>query len=362
VRRWQLARSVPSYTLADEAEHFTEDRTEFAGQVAPQIPPGDVINLHWVRHLIDFQAFFGAVERPVVWTLHDMNAFTGGCHYDAECGRYAAACGACPQLRSPDERDLSRQVWERKQAAFSQVPPDRLHVVAPSRWLADCARRSSLLARFPVHVIPYSLDLNTFRPYDAAGLRAALGVAPTDRVVLFVSQMVRNRRKGFALLREALAGMEARDDVVLVSVGRRAPDLAGPLRHVHLGSIGVDGLLALVYAAADVFVIPSLQDNLPNTVLEAMACGTPVVGFDAGGIPDMVRPGETGSVVPTGDVRALREALVHVLDDDDARAHMAARCRATAEAEYAPAVQARRYLDLYETVAALRRTGATAPA
>jgi glycosyltransferase involved in cell wall biosynthesis len=177
-----------------------------------------------------------------------------------------------------------------------------------------------------------------------------LGIPVTSKVLAFVAMSTTVRRKGFALLAEALGSLEEVEDLVLLSVGSKKPELDTSIAHLHLGRIYSDRLLAAVYSAADAFVIPSLEDNLPNTVLESLACGTPVVGFDTGGIPDMVRDGETGCIVPAGDVSALRNAIVYVLQADEERAAMGARCRKVAVDEYSLDVQARRYTNLYTSL------------
>jgi len=351
--RWEwINRSFTRYrnSRPEGLELFSDARTQYGPAPLRRLPLCDVINLHWVAGLVDYTSFFAQVPQhtPVVWTLHDMNAFTGGCHYDHGCGKYRDRCGACPQLGSEDERDLSRHVWERKRRASSQVEPGRLHIVTPSRWLAREAERSALLARLPVSIIPNSLDPDVFVPRERKVARAALQIPQEAAVVLFVSDSTVNRRKGFTLLAQALAGLSDLPDLFLVSLGRGRPSLEGTVPHRHLGHLGDDRLLALVYSAADLFVIPSLQDNLPNTVLEAMACGTPVVGFDVGGIPDMVRPGVTGVLAPVGDVNALREAIAELLQDPARRAEMSKNCRRIAVEEYALEVQARRYVELYE--------------
>jgi len=268
------------------------------------------------------------------------------------CGKYTECCGACPRLGSHRERDLSRHIWRRKRAILRTIAPGRLHLVAPSRWLADEAKRSSLLHKFPVTVIPLALDTEIFCPRDRRGAREALGISSDALVVLFVASLIPQPLKGFALLAQALNGLGDLPNLLLLSVGRGQPPVEVQIPHLPLGYMANERLLPLVYSAADVFVIPSLYDNLPQTVLEAIACGTPVVGFAVGGIPDMVRPGVTGWVVPPQDVGALRAAIRALLEDPARRAEMAANCRRLAVQEYALEVQARRYVALYEEILA----------
>lgn len=354
-RLWRYGRIRLAYapyrlTRPKGLELFSDDRTRFNQEVVAQLPLTDIINLHWIDQFVDLGTFFHKTTAPIVWTLHDMNAFTGGCHYDVQCGRYTEACGHCPQLGSQREEDLSRAVWERKREAYQGAIQDgRLHVVAPSEWLAREARRSTLLGGAPVEVIPYGLDHTTFRRRSPRRQRRKLNIPEEHDVVLFVAQSTTNERKGFSLLAEALGTLGA-EDVTLVSVGRDKPSIPGELHHAHAGRIEDDKKLARLYSMASVFVLPSRQDNLPNTVLESMACGTPVVGFDTGGVPDMVRPGETGWLAEKGDVRSLRENLETALENDSAREGMRKRCRQVVEEEYTLERQAKRYTALYDSI------------
>lgn len=364
LRAHQIRRSFAPYKLTRPRglEPFSDDRTRFGADLLGQIPPCDAITLHYVASLLDLPAFFGAApaRTPVIWRLSDMNAFTGGCHYDEECGRYAQQCGACPQLGSHDPRDLSFQIWERKRAAYRAVPPGRLHIVALNRWMADSVRRSSLLADVPVTIIPNGLDTAEYAPRDKASARDVLGIPQSARVVLFVAASLENRRKGFAQLAQALAGIQAEiPDIFLVAIGKGTPPIDPAIPHLVLGPLSQDRLLSMVYSAADLFVIPSLQDNQPSTVLESLACGTPVVGFAAGGIVEMVRPGQTGALAPVGDVAGLHAAMVELLANDEHRRRLGENCRRIALEEYAQEIQARRYAELYATICAT--SGAAQP-
>ena len=347
-RRW-LSRRFQKYreTRPDGLEIFSQARTVHGHRVVDSIPDADVYSLHWINGFIDPLPFFRATDQPIVWTLHDMNPFTGGCHYNVGCRKFEQQCGACPQLGSTDENDLSRSAWTRKRKAYRHaLDTGQLHIVALCEWMAEEVKSSALLSEAPVHTIPNGLDHRTFCPRETRGIRRALEIPSDHRIILFVAQSVRNRRKGFDLLAEALGVLE-QEDVTLLSIGGKEPDLETTLSHRHLGTIESDLLLSVFYSLADLFIIPSRQDNLPNTVLESMACDTPVVGFDTGGIPDMVRPGETGWLAETGNVRALRQAIEQALADDSEREQRGQRCRAVVEEEYTLERQARQYQKLY---------------
>jgi len=349
VRRKQLGWSQRWYEQQREggAGLFTDDRSSFGADSIAQMPSSDIVHLHWIRHFIDVATFFDRIRSPVVWTLHDMNPFTGGCHYSWDCERYKTVCGSCPVLGSTTEHDLSRQVWKRKKKVFGALPHDALHLVASSRYMAECVQESSLLGYMPITVIPLALDTDTFQPRQTDAMRKALGLARDTKVVLFIAANATDPNKGFDILDDALLNVERKSNLALVTVGDEGPDCHVSTTHIHLGRIEDGRLLSLIYSMADVLVNPSRQEAFSQTTMEAMACGTPVIGSNTGGIPDMVCPGETGWLIEVGDTRALRAAIEQALSDDAVRARMGRRCRAVVEKEYALDVQARRYKKLY---------------
>jgi glycosyltransferase involved in cell wall biosynthesis len=350
--KWQFARA--SRERPSGFDEFRDDRTIFSSETAASAPDADIYHLHQITNFVDYRASLVrlAQRAPIVWTLHEMTPFTGGCHYSYGCDGFTRACGCCPQLGSNWAEDLSHSVWKRKHVVYDRIATGRLHLVGPSTWIAAEAQRSSLLKRFPVTVIPNGLDTDVFKPVpEARRLLDAFGLKASMRIVLFVTDWMGSRRKGFDLLDRALGALPKGPDTALVSLGRgEAPRLRSSLPHVHLGSLSADRMIAAVYSMADLFVMPSLQDNLPNTVMEAMACGVPVVGFKIGGIPDMVRQGENGLLVPHGDVKALADAIHTLLSDDTRRISMGRAGRAIAEREYSCKLQGQRYLDLYRSM------------
>ena len=353
LRRGRIARDFARYRTSRPAgfEVFSDDRSEYGDDLVRNLPPCDVINLHWIARYVDYESFFSMVPKktPIVWLIHDMNPFTGGCHYDEGCGKYLDGCGSCPQLGSDDVNDLSRKVWKRKQEIFGGIEPRRLHFVAPSRWMASNLAQHPFLNRFPVTIIPYGLDTDVFVPRNREFAREILGLPQAAKIILFVASNVQIRYKGFLPLTEALSGLKGQDNLLLVSVGAKS-ELNLGISHKDLGYINDDRLLALTYNAADLFVVPSLQDNLPNTVLESMACGIPVVGFETGGIPDMVRDGVTGLLAPCNDVAALRAAIKDLIRKPLKREEMGVNSRRVALHEYSLVVQARRYAELYQSL------------
>ena len=313
----------------------------------------DLLNLHWISagylNIKDLAKF----KQPLVWTLHDMWSFTGGCHYNEDCDKYTAECGACPILGSNKEADLSRQIWQRKHKLWQNL---NLTIVTPSRWLGDCAKASSLFSDRRVEVIPYGLDLQTYRPIDRATARKLLKLPQDKQLVLFLSlNATSDRRKGFQLLQPALQQLSQsgwQDKLELMVVGASKPENPPELgfKAHYLGIMKDDLTLALAYSAADVFVAPSIQDNLPNTVLEAIACGTPCVAFKIGGMPDMIEHQSNGYLASPFETEDLAQGISWVLEDSDRLQHLSTSARSKAEQEFALEIQARRYQTLYREI------------
>ena len=315
----------------------------------------DLLNLHWISAgYLKIEAL-AKFKQPLVWTLHDMWSFTGGCHYNEDCDKYTANCGACPILSSTKETDLSRQIWQRKHKSWEDL---NLTIVTPSRWLGDCAKASSLFGDRRVEVIPYGLDLETYRPIDRTTARNLLKLPQDKQLVLFLSlNATSDRRKGFQLLQPALQQLSNsgwQDKLELMVVGASQPENPPDLgfKAHYLGIMRDDLTLALAYSAADVFVAPSIQDNLPNTVLEAIACGTPCVAFKIGGMPDMVEHQANGYLASPFETEDLARGIGWVLEDGDRLQNLSTFARGKAEREFALEIQARRYQTLYQEILA----------
>lgn len=327
--------------------------TGLAGEIAQNRP--DIVHFHWIGSGFVPWGTLKQIHVPIVWTLHDMWAFTGGCHYDEGCGRYQQKCGACPQLGSSREADLSRWVWQRKRRAWQSI---ELRLVAPSRWLAGCVGQSSLFHDRGATVVPYGLDTDRFKPHSKQFARELLSLPQNKRLILFGAvRSTSQPRKGFQYLQQALQRLRSENwsnQAELVVFGASQPEeppgFGSPVH--YLGSLHDDISLALVYSAADLFVAPSTQDNLPNTIIEAMACGTPCIAFRIGGMPDMVRPGETGLLAEPGSSSDLAEKIAWMLQHPDERIAMGNTARRVAETEFALRVQAEQYVRLYREVLA----------
>ena len=253
---------------------FTSPDSRQSMALIRDVPEADILNLHRIADLLDHLRFLSTVtdRAPVICTQHDMNAFTGGCAYNRGCDDFERSCGACPQLGSDNPQDLSHQYWITRDAVYRSIPRGWLHIVTPSTWMAGEVAGSSLMSSFPVSVIPYSLDTQRLAPQDRPLARNKLGIPQEARAVLFLAASVAIKRKGFALLAEALDDLSSVDNLLPISIGKGKPAVELSVPHLHLGSISDDQRLAEVYSSTDVFAIPSLQDNLPNTVMESPTC------------------------------------------------------------------------------------------
>jgi glycosyltransferase involved in cell wall biosynthesis len=314
-----------------------------------------IVNLHWVCGGFVSPTSLPRLTSPLVWTLHDQWAFCGGEHYTSDDDRrFERGYTAGSRPVGEGGPDINRFLWQRKRRAYRGI--QMMSVVAPSRWLADLARKSLLFADHRIDYIPYGIDAARFHPTDRSLARRLLGFDESRRIILFGAfGGIHNPRKDFGLLANAIRHLVATGcgaDLALVIFGSGAAgvpaDLGIPVQ--ALGMLHDDISLALVYAGADVYVSTSLADNLPLTVMEAMSCGTPVVGLDVGGMSDLVRNGETGALVTKRNPAELAAALGSILEADNN--HLGMGARRLIEREFTLQRQAERYRALYHEILA----------
>ena len=312
-------------------------------------PRPDVVNLHWISRWIDQPSFFASLPPglPVVWSLHDMNPFTGGCHHAGDCERFTNHCQDCPQLKNPGPRDDAFRFFEIKKGCYAGR---NLHVISSSDWMSAQARRSALLRHArSFHTIPLGLDIQAFNPIDKSSARQALAIDSERFVVGFACADFSNHNKGGALLVEALHALSNKAKLTLLVFGAgKLPDSGGRYQLIELGSVNSPHLQSLFYSACDVFAAPSRIESFGLTALEAMACGTPVVAFQTGGLVDVVADGETGLLeTKVGSVAGLRDQLDWMLQHPTERQNMGLAARQRVEKQFASTLMARRYVELY---------------
>lgn len=313
----------------------------------------DVVHIHGTHTGFFNYLALPALSRakPVILTLHDMWPMTGHCGAAYDCDRWQYGCGSCPDLtiHPTVRRDATAIEWRLKRTVYRR---SHIHVVAPSTWMADAARKS-LLARFPIHQIPNGIDTELFRPYPRAAARARFNLKDDQFVLMFAATNVGNPGKGWPLFRAAVRQLprRARSSIAVLVVGagadRVSRDLGVPVRCT--GPLEPRDL-ARAFSAADLFVSPTRAEAFGNVLIESVACGTPAVASEVGGVPDVVRPGETGLLVKPGSPQPVVEAIVTLWDDRERLRAMASRCRQMAVSGFSEEIFVDRHIALYRDV------------
>ena len=312
----------------------------------------DIVHLHWVCDGMLRIEEFKQINKPIIWTLHDMWPFTGGCHMNDGCVQFQQVCGNCPQLNRSGKNDLSRLVLRRKKKAWSKLD---ITIITPSNWLAECVKKSSLFNGRRIEVIHNGLDIDVFKPINKTTARKIWDFSQNKRLILFgaVSATIEHN-KGFDLLCKGLKqlAVEWSDKAELVVFGasepENPPDFSLPVH--YLGHLYDDVSLSLLYAAADVMVVPSRQENLPNTVAESLSCGTPVVAFDIGGMLDMIDHKTNGYLVKPFDTSDLSAGINYILSDEIRYKELCIKAREKAVESFDIEKVADQYAELYKSM------------
>ena len=282
----------------------------------------DIIHLHWINAgFLSLKSLKELIQlgKPVVWTFHDMWPFTGGCHYALDCREYTRECGQCPYLKNPGKADLSHRIWKKKEKLFGN---SQVTVITPSNWLKECVRASSLLHHWELATIHNPIDHKIFRPVGRDEACRNLGLDPSKKYILFGAATMKNVIKGFTYFVESIGLLaeepDTVEDVEILLFGKTREDVAlsFPLKTRNIAFVQSMQTLVELYSVAHLFVIPSLQDNLPNTIIESMLCGTPVVGFKTGGIPEMIDHKVNGYLATFKSSTDLAEGMNWVLSSD----------------------------------------------
>ena len=286
----------------------------------PEFKEADLIHLHWINQgMLSLKVIrkILASGKPVVWTMHDMWPCTGICHHARTCTAFHSECGACPMIYSQKRKDLSTRIFRQKQRLYAS---GGIHFVTCSHWLEGMAKQSALLANQPVSVIPNPISTTLFHPIKQTEARQKLALPTEGKLILFGSVKLTDKRKGIDYMVEAcrlLAKQHPalKEQLALVAVGMHAAELQSlvPFKVHNMGYVKEEHQLVEIYNAADLYVIPSLDENLPNTIMEAMACGTPCVGFPTGGIPEMIDHLKNGYLTKEHSAEQLAEGIYTLL-------------------------------------------------
>ena len=309
----------------------------------------DIVHLHWIN-----QRFIGLgdlikIHKPIIWTLHDSWPFTGICHLPYDCKNYKTHCSTCPMLGSKIEKDLAYEVFDKKREAYKDLD---LHIVTPSKWLGDCAKQSALLGRFPVHVIPNCIDTELYQPINKIEARKRLGLEPNKIYLLFgAMQATTDKNKGFNLLLEALKIISSTNiELIVYGTNENLDKYAIPLQYRSIGYVHNDSTMALLYNAADVTIVPSLSENLSNTIMESLSCCTPVVAFNIGGNSDLIGHKQNGYLAKEKDSEDLAKGIEWCLVNNVDGA-MSKNAREKVMNNYTIEIVSEQYKKLYESLA-----------
>jgi glycosyltransferase involved in cell wall biosynthesis len=315
----------------------------------PEFREADIIHLHWINQgMLSISEISNIIAsgKKIVWTMHDMWSFTGICHHAGNCYRYEISCGLCPYLVVDSQNDLSNAVFRKKQKAYSQGD---ITFVACSKWLQHLANQSPLTNKHSVVSIPNPIDTQIYQPKSKTQIRTQLNLPTDKKIILFAAVKASDKRKGMDYLIEANRLLQSKnDDLMFLIVGNKGAEIE---KQLALPSINMDYIsperMPDFYNAANVFVTPSLQENLPNTIMEAMSCGTPCVGFNIGGIPEMIDHKKTGYVAEYKNSEDLARGLLWTLFEADNEA-LRTNAREKALSEYAQEKIAKQYIEIYK--------------
>lgn len=342
--------SIPVRRYPDRTKTlFSPSWVPFAGLVDKinALNP-DVVHLHWIAGGMMRIEDLAKINAPIVWSLHDMWAFTGGCHYDEECASYQKQCGACPVLGSDKDKDLSRKVWLRKQACFARLP--NMTIIGMSKWLAECAASSSLFKNNPVVNLPNPIDTQTFAPFEQTEARKLFNLPQDKKLVLFGAMgATSDPRKGFKELAQALSYLPAEYELVVFGSSEPQTPQGFKQKAHYLGHLHDDVSLRVLYSAADVMVVPSLQEAFGQTASESMACGTPVVAFGVTGLLDIVDHQINGYLAQPFNTQDLANGINWVLQHQSPD-KLADNARQKVLENFESSLVATKYIDLYREV------------
>ncbi len=308
----------------------------------------DIVHLHWITSEFLSIQFLHQLSIPVIWTLQDCWAFTGGCHYFGNCDKFTSICSCCPVLHSKKKHDLSTDCFLHKQEAYNA---NTLFFTTPSQWMFNQIRQSSLLKHAPCRVIPNSLDLNVFKPFDKKEARKELKIPADKKIILFGALHANtDKRKGWDVLSEALSVIPKEEtEVVVFGAKENGTDTIHtlPLRLIKTVNNPTD--LAKIYSSADVMITPSLQEAFGQTASESLACGTPVVAFDGTGVADIVDHTLNGFLAKNFSPEALADGIQYVLSKTDS-IDFKTKALEKVQKSFNEAIVAKKYISLYKSI------------
>jgi len=308
----------------------------------------DIIHLHWIAGGYIKTESLLKFNIPIIWSLHDMVPFTGGCHYDNNCGNYKLNCKSCPMLKTNSK--LAHNTYNRKLKTYEQI--NNLYINGLSKWLYNCAKESSLFSNKKVFNIPNCIDTNKFYPINKIIAKKELGIDINKKNILFGAvAATADKRKGFDLLKDALGKMKVKNNKIFNVFGskQRINTDKAKLNFNYLGHISNKSLLRTVYSAADVIVVPSRQENLSNVVLEALACGTPAVAFNIGGMTDMIKHKQNGYLAKPFNTEDLKTGIEWIINNKNYNI-ISENAINTIKFKFENSVVVKQYIEVYNNI------------
>ena len=325
--------------------------------VLPEFQAADIIHLHWINQgmlsLNDIRKILLS-GKPVVWTMHDMWPCTGICHHARECDKYHQECHHCPYIyKGGGKKDLSNQVFKKKKEIYQSAP---VTFVTCSRWLKERASQSALLKGHTIVDIPNPISTGLFKPQNALAARNKMELPTDKKLILFGSVKVTDKRKGIDYFIESCKLLaekypEMKEELGVVVYGKNSECLKPliPFQVYALDYISNEKDLVNIYNAVDLYVTPSLEENLPTTIMEAMACGVPCVGFNVGGIPEMIDHLHNGYVAEYKSAEDLANGIIWTLSESEYQSLSEEACR-KAVSNYSESIVAKKYIDIYNKI------------
>lgn len=342
---WSRLEQFPKFFYSNDfAAPFSTSKYSLGHKKYIDILNPDIISLHYVNCGLFSIKDIGNFKKPVVWTLHDSWAFTGGCHLPLDCQRYKDMCGNCPVLNVKKEKDLSRSIWKAKEKFWRDA---NLTIVSPSKWLAKCAKESSLFKDCRVETISNPLDTKIFKRHDKALARKELGLKKEKKYILFGAvNATKDKNKGFVFLQEALKKVKMKNVELLIFGSKEniAPEVSIPVQ--DLGFVEREEDLAKIYSASDITVIPSISENQPNIAVESLSCGTPVVGFDINGLKEMIVSKKLGLLAKKYESEELAQKIEKILSEKTDSVF----CSNYIEKNFNPLKIGKKYKELFEDI------------
>ncbi len=328
-------------------DYFSFSQSSIDITALPIYRNADIINLHWIAEFLDFPSFFIKNKKPVIWSLSDMNSFTGGCHYSNGCNKYLSDCNICPQLKGTIN-DQNAKINLNLKINNLKKSNTILRIVTPANWLNDCSKSSTLFKDIEHFIIPHASDEKIYQPLNAAYCMEVFNL-PKDKIIfLFASDAINNVRKGFSLLHEALSQLND-SNIHMLIIGDKNLEIPLPIGSYSLtGYINDEKLMSIAYNAASAIIIPSIEDNLPLTLIDSMMCGTPSISFDIGGMRDYINNNINGLKSEHFTSSSLADTIQSFMNSID---NFDEKCiRTIAESKFSKTTHAKDYISLYENI------------